>query len=254
MDPWSRPHEVSDDLESFFWVLMYEVVRYRNDKAKDFAEAMQFVFDTHTAPDKAGVVRGGDGKLNCVGGYKFSRKVIRGLVKTPCRKILEEMRSLFREIYCDITEGNASDTGSGTDEDEDRELEQRVKDAREKLRSSEVFLEIIERHLGSDWDIDNDGSLDVTESQPDPSASRDRRKRKAEDSGDSGENWHVRRVGRYPPKSLIRRSGVDDHSTQTSVTSSHHSSPFSSSRDIPSSTLISSGSLRSRKDGPPVEQ
>ncbi|KAI0247320.1 kinase-like domain-containing protein, partial [Lactifluus subvellereus] len=28
LDPWSRPHEVSDDLESFFWVLLYEVVRY----------------------------------------------------------------------------------------------------------------------------------------------------------------------------------------------------------------------------------
>jgi hypothetical protein len=253
MDPWSRPHEVSDDLESFFWVLMYEVVRYRNDKAKDFAEAMQFVFDTHTAPDKAGVVRGGDGKLICVFGYKLSRKVIRGLVKTPCRKIIEEMRSLFRELYCDITEGNASDTESGTDEDEDRELEQRAKDAREKLRTSKMFLEIIEKHLGSDWDIDNDGSLDISESQPDHSASRNRRKRKAEDSGDNEDNWHVRRVGRYPPKSSIRRSG-DDHSTQTSITSSHHNSPFSTSRDIPSSTLISSGSLRSRKDGPPVEQ
>ena len=254
MDPWSRPHEVSDDLESFFWVLMYEVVRYRNDKAKDFAEAMQFVFDTHTAPDKAGVVRGGEGKLICVGGYKLSKKVIRGLVKTPCRKIIEEMRSLFRELYCDITEGNASDTESGTDEDEDKELEQRVNDAREKLRTSDVFLEIIEKHLGSDWDIDNDCSLDVTESQPDPSASRNRRKHKAEDSGDNGENWHVRRIGRYPPKSSIRRSAVDDHSTQTSITSSPHNSPFSTSRDMPSSSLISSGSLRSRKDGPPVGQ
>ena len=162
MDPWSRPHEASDDLESFFWVLMYEVVRYRNDKAKDFAEAMRFVFDTHTAPDKAGVVRGGDGKLICLIGYKLSKKVIRGLVKTPCRKIIEEMRSLFRELYCDITEGNASDTGSGTDEDEDRELEQRAKDAREKLRTSKIFLDIIEKHLGSDWDINNISKITTT--------------------------------------------------------------------------------------------
>ena len=230
---------------------MYEVVRYRNDKAKDFTEAMQFIFDTHSAPDKAGIVRGGDGKLNCVGGYKLSRKDIRGFVKTPCRKIIEEMRSLFRELYCDMTEGNASDTESSSDEDEDRELEQRVREAREKLRTAEVFLGIIERHLGSAWDIDNDGSLDITESQPDPSASRNRRKRKAEDSGDEEENWHVRRVGLYPPKSSIRRS---THSTQTSFTSSHHNSPFSTSRDMPSSSLVSSGSLRSRKDDPPVGQ
>ena len=254
MDPWSRPHEVSDDLESFFWVLMYEVVRYRNDKDKDFVEAMQFVFDTHSAPDKVGVVRGGDGKLNCVGGYKFSRKAIRGLVKTPCRKIIEEMRTLFRELYCDITEGSASGTDSGADEDEDRELEQRVHVAREKLRTSEVFLEILERHLGPDWDIDNDGSLDLTESRPNPLASRNRLKRQAEDSGNDEENWHVRRIGRYPPRSSIRRSAVDDHSSQTSITSSHHNSPFSTSRDMPSSSLVSSGSLPSRKDGPPMGQ
>jgi len=233
---------------------MYEVVRFRNDKAKDFAEAMRFVFDSYSAPDKAGVVRGGDGKLNCVGGYKLSRKVIRGLVKTPCRRIIEEMRSLFRELYCDITEGNVSDTESGTDEDEDRELEQRVQDAREKLRTAGVFLGIIERHLGSAWDINNDGSLDITESPTDLSASRNRRKRKAEDSGDEEENWHVHRIGRYPPKSSIRRSAVDDHSTQTSFTSSHHNSPFSTSRDMPNSSMVSYGSLRSRKDDPPVGQ
>ncbi|KAI0294370.1 hypothetical protein BC826DRAFT_865491, partial [Russula brevipes] len=27
LDPWSSPHQVSDDLESFFWVLLYQIVR-----------------------------------------------------------------------------------------------------------------------------------------------------------------------------------------------------------------------------------
>jgi hypothetical protein len=50
MDLSSRPHEVSDDLESFFWVLLYEVVRYRNTFDEEVKKEMQTVFDPHTKP------------------------------------------------------------------------------------------------------------------------------------------------------------------------------------------------------------
>jgi len=31
LDPWLTPHQISDDLESFFWVLIYQVVRGRDE-------------------------------------------------------------------------------------------------------------------------------------------------------------------------------------------------------------------------------
>ena len=61
--------------------------------------AMQEVFDYHTPPDRAGVVRGGDGKLTCLGDYKLSSLVVRAIVKTSCGEIIEEMRSLFNDLY-----------------------------------------------------------------------------------------------------------------------------------------------------------
>ena len=47
----------------------------------------------------------------------------------------------------------------------------------------------MKKHLESEWDTDNDGSLDLTEPQSaDPLARRNRRERKAEDGGDEEEN------------------------------------------------------------------
>jgi len=212
---------------------------------------MQYVFDHHSEPEGPGFVTGGDGKLTCLTGSTLSTPFIRGVVKTPCRAIIEEMHSLFRDLYLYIQAGDIPETQSAIEEM--RSEDTRVHDAHRKLQNSDLFLAIMKKNLGSEWDIDDDGSLDHTEAQLDPSASRNRRKRKADDSGDE-ENWHLRRIGRYPPRSSLRRSAVDDHSTQTSLTSSHHNSPSSTSRDMPSSSLISSGSLRSTKDGRPAEQ
>jgi len=213
---------------------------------------MYDLFDQHFEADETGIAKGGDGKVFFFGGLLFSTSFINGTVETPCRAIIEEMRSLLSEFYLHIEAGDHP--VSQADIDEKRSADPRVDRAHEKLQTSDTFLAIMKRHLESEWDIDDDGSLDLTEPQPDPSASRNLRKRKAEDSGNGEENWHMRRLGRYPPKPSMRRSAVDGHSTQTSVTSSHHNSPFSTSRDMPSSSLISSGSLRSRKDEPPAEQ
>jgi hypothetical protein len=162
---------------------MYVVVRYRSPKAEEFKEVMQLVFDQHSAPDDGGLVTGGDGKLLCLHNYKLSMKFIRGLVKTPCRKIIEEVRFLFQDLYRHRdAEGDLSDAGSSTEEDESREQDQRGIDAREKLRISDAFLAIIEKHLGSEWDATNHGSRVSADPQPDHSASRNRRKRKAEEN------------------------------------------------------------------------
>jgi serine/threonine protein kinase len=83
LDPWSRPHEVSDDLESFFWVLMYQVVRYRNTDS-NLTDTMRDVFDYHSEPDSEGIVEGGKGKLACVKDMALSSSVIKRFVKTSC--------------------------------------------------------------------------------------------------------------------------------------------------------------------------
>ena len=226
---------------------MYEVVRYR---AKDLQQDMQEVFDQHFEPDKASIVKGGYGKLSCLRDCILAPSIIEDLVQTPCCAIIEEMRSLF----CDLYRHTLATSRSQARTDEKRNRDPLVLGAREKLQSSDTFLAIFKTHLGYQWDVDDDGSLDITEPQRDPSASRNRLKRQADDSGNEEENWHIRRIGRYPPKSSMRRSAVDGHSTQTSIASSHDNSPFSTSRDMPSSSLISSGSVRSRKDGPLPEQ
>jgi hypothetical protein len=139
---------------------MYEVVRYMSHKPEDFKEERQIVFDQHTEPDDRGVVRGGSGKMSCLVGVYLNKNLVRGLAKTPCRKIIEEMRSLFYNHYRHLYAGsNLSDTESGTEDDGDREQDQRVNDAREKLQTSYFFLAIIEKHLRSEWDVIQEKSL-----------------------------------------------------------------------------------------------
>ncbi|KAF8503824.1 kinase-like domain-containing protein, partial [Russula emetica] len=59
-DPSTRPHQVSDDLESFFWVLLYLVVKCRNITGEDLSENRKDVFDQHTNMDCNGNVTGGN--------------------------------------------------------------------------------------------------------------------------------------------------------------------------------------------------
>src|SRR6267154_4057076 len=111
-DPSTRPHQVSDDLESFFWVLLYLVVKCRNITGEDLSENMKDVFDQHTDMDRNGNVTGGKGKLLCLHNDEFDKTTIRTLVNTPCRKIIEKLRSLFRDF-------NYSVEGADDDDDSD---------------------------------------------------------------------------------------------------------------------------------------
>ena len=209
---------------------MYEVVSYR---AKDLQEDMQEVFDQHFEPDKASMVKGGYGKLSCLGTVILATPIIEDLVQTPCCAIIEEMWSLFRDLYrhAVVTLRPQAHTDEKGDQD------QLVPGARERLQISDTFLAIFKTHLGYQWDVDDDGSLDLAEPQRVPSASRQRLKRKAGGSGNEEENWHVRHIGQYLPKSLMPRSTVDGYPTQT-IASPYGNLPSSTSRDLPSSSLI----------------
>jgi len=184
---------VSDDLESFFWVLLYLVVKCRNITGEDLTENMKDVFDQHTDMDRNGNVTGGNGKLVCLHNGKFDKTTIRTLVQTPCRKIIEKLRSLFRDVNYFIE-------GADDDDSDDLVFETKRQEATEKLSSSEWILEMINEHLSSEWDVDDDGSLHKTVLRPDSAASRNRRKRKAEDINEDT-TFNLRRKGQLPLRS-----------------------------------------------------
>ena len=97
-DPWSRAHEISDDLESFFWVLVYEIVHYRAKKTRTVEDHIRKIFDQHFEADGTGMIKGGDGKLFFFGGLLFSTSFFDVTVETPCQAIIEEMRSLLSDL------------------------------------------------------------------------------------------------------------------------------------------------------------
>jgi hypothetical protein len=145
-------------------VLLYQVVKCRNPKGLRLEEQMRDVFDQHTEMDHNGDVRGGRGKLMCLHELELDERIVRKLVKTPCRKIIEKLRALFLDFYRFVKEEPDS---SSTDEDErgrDIRVQEAIKfqEVTKKLSSSEWILEMINRYLSSKWDVDDDGSLHKT--------------------------------------------------------------------------------------------
>ena len=142
-------------------MLLYQVIKCRNLKGLSLEEQMRNVFDQQTEMDHDGNVTGGEGKLMCLYKVKLGERIVRKLVKTPCREIIEELRDLFLDFYR-FAEDPEPD-GSSTDEDERKQdLRIQVQEATKKLSSSEWILEMISRHLSSEWDVDDDGSLHKT--------------------------------------------------------------------------------------------
>jgi len=172
LDPSTRPHEVSDDLESFFWVLLYQVVKCRNSKGLSLEEQMRDVFDQHTEMDHNGIVTGGHGKLFCVRNGKLGERTVGTLVETPCGDVIEDLRDLFCDFYLfsEVAPDVLENTDSGGLRVRENKRKQalrvqkatRVREATTKLSSSEWILEMIKRHLSSEWDVDDDGSLHKT--------------------------------------------------------------------------------------------
>jgi len=177
---------------------------------------MQSVFDQHTEMDHDGIVTGGKGKLLCFNNWELNKKTVWNLVKTPCWKIIEELRALFRDYYLfvdvapNLLEDPVAD-GSSTDEDE-RKQGLRVQEATKKLSSSEWILE-----------------TGIAESG------------KAEDRNEEMVTYTKRRRGRLPPRS----TGPSRDSLRSQGTYSHPHTRVGSllGSSSHSATRISTGSL-----------
>ncbi|KAH9059619.1 hypothetical protein EDB87DRAFT_1563048, partial [Lactarius vividus] len=79
-NPLIRPHEVCDDLESFFWVLLYMVAKCRSVGKIDLSQDMQNVFDQSDGMDDNSIIRGGRGKLHCLRREDLGPRIICGFV------------------------------------------------------------------------------------------------------------------------------------------------------------------------------
>jgi len=240
---------VSDDLESFFWVLLYQVVKCRNSTGEDLSANMKDVFDQHTDMDRNGNVTGGKGKLFCLRDGELDSSVVYDLVKTPCGDIIEDLRTLFHDYYLYIPAHETRTLNARLVYEAKRERDPRVREAIKNLSSSEWILGMINRYLSSKWDVDDDGSLHKTKLRPDSAASRNRRKRKAEDNNDEKMTFNQRRRGRLPPRSTApSRNAVWTQGTHSLSQSRSGTLLGSSSR---SATRVStrSQSLRSYSRG-----
>ena len=205
---------------------------------------MADVFDQYESK-AVGCSRGGKGKLAVLGGTELPTPIILGLTfRTPCSAIIEELRALFHDFYHHVFYLTTPQQEVIEIYQKLRETDPLVQDARDKLQSSDAFLAILEKHLNSAWDVDDDGSLDRSEPLLDSSASRNRRKREAGDSADEGQNMHLRRRGLMPPRS--RERSRDELSSQTS---SNRDELFSThSRMHISGTILPSGTPRTSDD------
>jgi hypothetical protein len=218
------------------------VVKCRNITREDLSETMKDVFDQHTDMDRDGNVMGGKGKLLCLHNQEFDNTTMRTLVNTPCRIIIEKLRSLFRDV-------NYTVKGADNFDSVDLFFETKRQEAIEKLNSSEWILKMIDEHLSSKWDVDDDGSLHKTVLRPDSAASRIRRKRKGLDSNEENMTPTQRHRGRLPlrstapSKNTVWSQGTHSHSHSRSGTllgSSSHSA---------TRVMTRSQSLRSHSQG-----
>ncbi|KAI9437383.1 hypothetical protein F5148DRAFT_1294246 [Russula earlei] len=207
LHPHARSHQISDDIESFYWVLIYIVMKCRHSAIEGQSQDMQRVFDGYRDVDEDGVIRGSDGKLSFLHKLMLHPDTF-GFVPEPCRQIIEELRTLLKTFYDDINPKSIMPEPQA-----ERNVRTEVKDAHEKLCSSEWVLNLITRNLESKNWSDDDGSLSKNIVGHDPTFSRGCRKRKAKDDDspvekEMGLSFNKKRRGRYPPKgsSLSRYS------------------------------------------------
>jgi len=204
-DPSSGPHEVCDDLESFFWVLLYLIAKCRKDPAGTprVSEQMQLVFDQYyDIGDDHGITRGGGGKLACLRGIHLGYATVEEIVKTPCSDIVEDLRSLFQDSYSHLATTIITQPEVLKKIRLRRERDESVQSAIRKLQSSKEVLAIIDKHLDSNWDVDDDRNYYKVDFMADTATSTSGRKRKAEDGGG---NYNEKHKGKLPSHSSQRR-------------------------------------------------
>ncbi|KAI0046128.1 hypothetical protein FA95DRAFT_1607126 [Auriscalpium vulgare] len=97
----AKPHELSDDLESFVHVLTYNLVLYRPMGNDTVSSNVRFVFDDYSVRKRDKVAVGGDGKVSFFGNTILRNSMFRDALPDPCATVVEELRNLFAPFYSD---------------------------------------------------------------------------------------------------------------------------------------------------------
>ncbi|TFY79822.1 hypothetical protein EWM64_g4184 [Hericium alpestre] len=144
-----KPQELSDDLEAFFHVLLYHVLRYRtaSKQLRLLQGRMQEIFD-ESVQDEKGFFHGGGGKLHFFRMGFFDAEDIAAILPAPLAGLIEELRDIFNVFYWPKTRRAGPSP-------EAREA------AREKLRSSAYSLALFKAHLNLDGWLHDDPAVDV---------------------------------------------------------------------------------------------
>ncbi|KAI0273361.1 hypothetical protein BC834DRAFT_965905 [Gloeopeniophorella convolvens] len=177
--PHYNSHKLSDDLESFYWVLSHHIVRYRLGSTlerRQHESTIRGIFDLGGVGRFGDVNTGGTGKHQTLQGDHLVG--ILGARDTPlpapCRALVEELRSLFLGLYGPVLdEEKPSERGRGITTPTPWKTDPLYKETRKALQSSQAVLRIFEKHLGSTWDLDGDGSRALNKSGLQGSASGD---------------------------------------------------------------------------------
>ncbi|KAI9510010.1 hypothetical protein F5148DRAFT_1147842 [Russula earlei] len=195
LHPATRSHGLPNDLESFYWVLLYMVMKYRHPNFKVISQDMQDVFDGYRYTGRNHVARGGKGKLSFLDSRVFGPTFIKNTIKIlPCIEIIEGLRTVFQDFY----------HGSNVDPEpckvqEEKEPDEKTLEAHKKLSSSKWVLTLIEGRLKSNPWINDGGSRYKSFLSHDPT--RSSHKRKAEDSNAAKEREMSNKMhrGLFPP-------------------------------------------------------
>ena len=187
-------------------MLLYLVFKCRNSTKIDLTESIREVFDQHAEMDRSGNVTGGKGKLACLRHLYLGPRAVHSLTKTLCGNVIEGFRTLVDRFYLYVKAWDETDSDMGSFS-ETGSIQ--VSEARKKLGSSQWILDMINRHLASKWDVDDDGSLLKSEHRRDPSAETNHRKRKAPNDQDGPcLTFNALRKGRLLPSVSIPSGDV----------------------------------------------
>ncbi|KAI0273318.1 hypothetical protein BC834DRAFT_928374 [Gloeopeniophorella convolvens] len=261
--PTSKSHELLDDLESFFWVLLYQIVRCRGSSSKDLQDEAKTVFDYSKRSHHVNAIVGGKGKHWCLKNDELSSADIGDIVKTPCADIIEDMRSLFADFYLHVRGVPEYKPEAVRKLEDKRARDPTVQEARKALQSSKALLDIFEKRLASPWEITDDASENLRETRcPSVSKSRKRKRGEASDPAldeeasdptldENGRDYYMAHRWQFPPALNGSRSSADAYYQVPSLSASAHSSTLvnrsSGAHGRVSSQTRSSRSLRSSK-------
>ncbi|KAI0050117.1 hypothetical protein FA95DRAFT_1514613, partial [Auriscalpium vulgare] len=157
MRPAEKEHGLSDDLESFCHVLVYNLVKHRPTKFPQLYSDIDSFFDKFVEMYD-GTIVGGAGKVNFFFGGQLHTRGFKGCLPIPCIEAVEALRALFKRLYDD-----SEDVPSSKNDSEDVPSSKNVQD---------IFNTSLDSSRDKEWWVD-DHSEYIREAYPPSKRKRD---------------------------------------------------------------------------------